>query len=70
MIELAIDGQCYSCPNFEVEDTKTILGDHMIMCANRKKCYTKRQAVLDSCMKNMWVERPEGHLEGGRDDVW
>ena len=45
MIELAIDNYCSSCPDFEVEDIKTELGDHIIMCKNRKLCWNKKKEI-------------------------
>ena len=60
MIDLVIDGQCSSCPDFRVEHVRTELGDHIIMCAYRKECYAKRVAVLEALEKNLWV----------REDSW
>ena len=45
MIELVIDGRCSSCPDFEVEDFKTELGDHIILCRNRKLCWEKQKEI-------------------------
>ena len=60
MIDLVIDGQCNSCPDFTVEYYKTELGDHIIMCAYRKECYAKRVAAMESMQKHFWV----------REDSW
>lgn len=45
MIELGIDEYCSSCPEFEVEDFKTELGDHIILCKNRKLCWEKHKEI-------------------------
>ena len=45
MIELAIEDCCSSCPEFEVEDFKTELGDHILLCKNRKLCWEKQKEI-------------------------
>ena len=57
MIELVIENYCYDCKDFEAEDVRNVVGDHMIMCAKHKECYAKRQNVCSQCIKDLWVDR-------------
>ena len=45
MIELGIDECCSSCSEFEIEDVKTELGDHILLCRNRKMCWAKQKEI-------------------------
>jgi hypothetical protein len=56
MIDLAIEDHCYHCPDFTVEDNKTKLGDHVLMCALRKECYTRRRSMA-SFIDDGWSEK-------------
>lgn len=49
MISLAIDSCCHDCVHFRVEDVVNVVGDHILMCALRQKCWMKGQAYLTIC---------------------
>ena len=49
MIYLAVDSCCHDCEHFNVEDVVNGIGDHILTCSSRQKCWEKRQTYLKIC---------------------
>ena len=53
MIYLAVDDCCHGCKYFEVDDVVNGVGDHILMCSLRQKCFERRQTYLKSREGNL-----------------
>jgi hypothetical protein len=65
VIELGIDEYCSSCPEFEVEDFKTELGDHILLCKNRKWCWEMNHNLSIREAYSSFYGKKENIFQGG-----